>query len=217
MECYTISVLLLPEQFMFFVIFLRLILLTHFHEETHYLLQCFSRHLWVRLFFLGLHYLCIGAFKKLLMNKIRPGIYSLKSLYYLRQWTIVKMVDINEVYVMADTLYLPYFMRFLGAKLGKHVEMGETPHVLPDLVTIQDEGFIASSVALAWPNVYLGSIKFAPVQVGKRGFIGNMSLLPLGAHIGEGGLLGCMSITPPNNKAADSYTSWLGSPAVFPS
>lgn len=192
-----------------------LLLITHFHEKTHYLLTVTLAAPLGAIIFLILHYSGIGISKKFLMKKITPGTYSLKSLYYLRQWTIVKMVDVEEVAVMADTLYFPYFMKFLGAKLGKHVEMGETPHVLPDLITIQDEGFIASSVALAWPNVYLGSIKFAPIQVGKRGFVGNDSLLPSGAQIGEGGLLGCMSITPPNNKAADKHTSWLGSPPVF--
>lgn len=192
-----------------------ILFISHFHEKTHYLLTISVAAPIGAITFLLLHYLAIGTCKKLLMNKIRPGTYSLKSFYYLRQWTIVKMVDIEEIYVMADTLYLPYFMRFLGAKLGKHVEMGETPHIIPDLITIQDEGFIASAVALAWPNVYLGSIKFAPIQVGKRGFIGNMSLLPSGSNLGEGGLLGCLSITPPGNRAADNYTAWLGSPAMF--
>nr|HAT8713900.1 amino acid adenylation domain-containing protein [Legionella jordanis] len=190
-------------------------LITHFHEQTHYLFTVLIAAPAGAVIFLILHYLGIGLCKKLLMNKIKPGIYSLKSLYYLRQWTIVKMVDIDEIYVMADTLYFPYFLRFLGAKLGRHVELGETPHIIPDLVNIQDEGFIASSVALAWPNVYLGSIKFAPIQVGRRGFIGNMSLLPSGANLGDEGLLGCMSITPPGNRAADHRTAWLGSPAVF--
>lgn len=192
-----------------------LFLVTHFQEQGHYISTLFLGIPLGAVLFLSLHFLSIGICKKLLMSKIKPGTYSLQSLYYLRQWITVKMVDIDEVYVMADSLYIPYFMRFLGAKLGKHVEMGETPHINPDLVTIQDEGFVASSVALAWPNVYLGKIKFAPVEIGKRGFIGNMSLLPLGANIGEEGLLGCMSIVPPDNQAANHHTAWLGSPAVF--
>ena len=125
------------------------------------------------------------------------------------------MLDIDEVSVMADTLYIPFFLRFLGAKLGKHVEIGYTPHILPDLVTVRDEGFIASAVALAWPNVYQGAIKFAPVQIGKRSFIGNDSLLSSGSNIGEGALLGCMTITPDCDRAAGNKTSWLGSPPVF--
>ncbi|MDP3558768.1 MAG: amino acid adenylation domain-containing protein [Legionellaceae bacterium] len=190
-------------------------LISYFHEQTHYLFTLTLVAPIGAIIFLGLYYLGIGACKKILMNKITPGIYSLHSLYYLRQWTIVKLLDTVEVNVMADTLYFPYLLRFLGAKLGKRVEMGETPHLIPDLITIGDEGFTASAVALAWPSVHQGSIRYAPIQIGKRGFVGNDSLLPLGANVGEEGLLGCMSITPPNNQAAHHHTAWLGSPAVF--
>ncbi|MCX7114588.1 MAG: amino acid adenylation domain-containing protein [Gammaproteobacteria bacterium] len=192
-----------------------LLLITYFHEQTHYLLTVFVAAPLGAITFLGLYYLSIGLYKKILLNKIKPGIYPLQSLYYLRQWTLVKLLDTIEIDVMADTLYFPHFLRFLGAKLGKRVEMGETPHLIPDLVTIQDEGFTASAVALAWPSVYHGSIKYAPVHIDKRGFVGNDSILPLGAHIGADSLLGCMSITPPNNQAANEHSAWLGSPAVF--
>lgn len=192
-----------------------LLLITYFHEQTHYLLTIFLAAPLGAIIFLCLYFLVVGACKRLLMHKIKPGVYPVKSFYYLRQWTIAKMLDIDEVYSMADTLYFPYLLRFLGAKIGKRVEMGETPHIIPDLITIHDEGFTASAVALAWPSVYQGCIKFAPVEIGKRGFVGNDSLLPLGANIGEGGLLGCMTITPPDNQAANHNTAWLGSPAVF--
>lgn len=192
-----------------------LLLITYFHEQTHYLMTICVAAPFGAMIFLSLYYLALGACKKLLMNRIKPGVYSLKSLYYLRQWVIVKMIDVDEIYILADTLYFPYILRFLGAKLGKRVEMGETPHIIPDLITIQDEGFTATAVALAWPSVFQGQIKFAPVEIGHRGFVGNGSLLPSGSNIGDGGLLGCMTITPPNNQAASKHTAWLGSPAVF--
>lgn len=192
-----------------------IILISGFHEQTHFLLTIFVGVPLGALLYLTLHYTCIIACKKLLLNKVEPGIYSIKSVYYLRQWIVVKMLDDDAVFVMADSLFLPHFMRLLGAKLGRHVEMGEAPHVIPDLITILDEGFSASSVAFAWPNIFQGAIRFAPVQVGKRGFLGNVSFLPIGASIGDGGLLGCLSTTPPDNRAADMHSSWLGSPAVF--
>jgi len=192
-----------------------LLIISHFHDETEYLFIIFMAAPVAAILFLGLYYISVSLCKKMLMAKITPGIYPLNSLHYLRQWTIVKMLDVNEIFIMADTLYFPYLLRFLGAKLGKRVEMGEAPHLIPDLITIQDEGFTASAVALAWPCVYQGVIKYAPVHVGKRGFVGNDSLLPLGTNLGDGGLLGCMSITPPNNQAANHHTAWLGSPAVF--
>ena len=165
--------------------------------------------------FLSLYYLCLIVCKKIIMDKVKPGSYPLRSFYYLRHWIIEKMYDVDEISVMADTLYLPMFLRCLGAKLGKGVEMGETPHVIPDLVTIEEGGFVASSVALAWPFVHEGIITFAPVKIGKKGFAGNVSLLPGGKAIGDGSLLGSLSLPPENNDSARADTAWLGSPAVF--
>lgn len=190
-------------------------LITYFYDQSHYFITMFLAIPMGAILFLALHYLCIILCKKLLMDKIKPGSYSLKSMYYLRHWIVVKMLDEDEIFVMADTLYFPVFLRFLGAKLGKGVEMGETPHIIPDLVTIEEGGFTASSVALAWPTIYNGTITFAPVSIGKKGFAGNVSLVPAGKDIGEGGLLGSLSIPPQDNGSAEANTSWLGSPAVF--
>ncbi|WP_242604547.1 Pls/PosA family non-ribosomal peptide synthetase [Legionella fairfieldensis] len=192
-----------------------IMVVTHFYEHSSYVSTIFFATITGAVIFMTLYFFSIFVCKKLIMDKVKPGTYPLKSFYYLRQWTIVQMLDRDELYVMADSLFFPVLLRFLGAKIGKKVEMGEVPHIIPDLVTIEEGGFTASVVALAWPNVFNDSICFAPVTIGKRGFAGNMSLLPSGARIGEGGLLGCMSITPPNNKAADANTAWLGSPAVF--
>lgn len=165
--------------------------------------------------YLLLYYGMIIGVKKRLLNRMKPGTYPVQSLLYLRQWMVVRMLDSDAVFVMADSLYLPFFMRLLGAKLGRQVEMGEAPHVIPDLVTIGDEGFCASSVAFAWPRIYQGMVCFEAVEVGKRGFLGNVSLLPAGMRIGEGSLLGCMSIPPAGDLAVVHNTAWLGSPPVF--
>ncbi len=164
---------------------------------------------------MSLYYLCIVFYKKLLLNKIEQGTYAIHSSFYLRQWTLIKLLDTDQVQVLADSLYFPPLLRFLGAKLGRRVEMGETPHILPNLVQIDDEAFTASSVGLAWPNVFQGKIQMAPVKIGKKGFSGNVSILPSGCNLGDESLLGCLTVPPNNNQAAKDNTAWLGSPAIF--
>ncbi|MGM9454234.1 Pls/PosA family non-ribosomal peptide synthetase [Legionella bozemanae] len=190
-------------------------LISYYYDQSHYFTTMFFAIPVGAILFLGLYYSCIVLCKKIIMDKVKPGNYPLKSLYYFRHWIMVKLLDGDEISVMADTLYMPAFLRLLGAKLGKGVEMGETPHIIPDLVTIEEGGFTASSVALAWPHVYNGFISFAPVAIGRRAFVGNVSLLSAGRSMGEGTLLGCLSVTPPSNKAMEPYSAWLGSPAVF--
>lgn len=167
------------------------------------------------LFYLCLYFSLVIVTKKVCLNKTNPGRYPVKSFYYLRQWTLLKMLDIDEVLVLADSLYYPLFMKLLGAKIGKRVEMGEAPLVIPDLINIQDEGFIASSVAMGWPCINQGYAEFAPIHIDKRSFVGNCSYLPLGERIGDGGLLACLSIPPSNGRASEKNTAWLGSPAFY--
>lgn len=190
-------------------------LASYYYDQSRYFTTMFFAIPLGAVLFLGSYYLCIIICKKIIMDKVKPGQYPLKSFYYLRHWIIGKMLDSDEISVMADTLYLPAFLRLLGAKLGKRVEMGETPHIIPDLVTIEEGGFTASSVALAWPYVCQGTITFAPVAIGRRGFVGNVSLLSAGKELGERALLGCLSITPPGTKATEPDSAWLGSPAVY--
>lgn len=190
-------------------------LISYYYDQGHYFTTIFFAIPLGSILFLSTYYLCTIICKKIILQKLKPGNYPLKSLYYLRHWTFMKIFDVNEIHVLADSLYLPILLRLLGAKLGKKVEMGETPHLIPDLLTIKDGGFTASSVALAWPIVYNGSISFAPVSIGHEAFVGNVSLVPAGQSIGDGGLLGCLSVTPPGEQAKEPYSSWLGSPAVF--
>lgn len=190
-------------------------LVSYYYDQSRYFATMLFAVPLGSILFLSLYYLCIIVCKKIIMDKIKPGQYPLKSFYYLRHWIIVKMLDGDEISIMADTLYLPAFLRLLGAKLGKGVEMGEAPHIIPDLVTIEEGGFTASSVALAWPSVCNGVITFAPVRIGRRGFVGNVSLLTGGKEIGEGALLGCLSVTPSGNQATETNSAWLGSPAVY--
>lgn len=165
--------------------------------------------------FLSLYYSSVIVCKKILMNRVTPGSYPVRSFYYLRHWIIEKMFDVDEISIMADSLYFPMFLRRLGANLGKGVEMGETPHIIPDLVTIDEGGFVASSVALAWPSVYQGMITFSRTHIGKKGFAGNVSILPGGKSIGDESLLGSLSLPPENNDSSIPGSAWLGSPAVF--
>ena len=190
-------------------------LVNYFYDNGSYFTTIFFAAPVGAILCLLLHYICIFICKKLIMDRVKPGQYPLRSFYYFRFWIIAKMLDTDEITVMADSLYLPMFWRLMGAKFGKKVEIGETTQFIPELVTVDEGGFIASDVAIAWPVIYKDTITFAAVNIGKKAFLGNTSFLPGGKSIGDGGLLGSLSITPEGNQAAEDNTAWLGSPAVF--
>jgi non-ribosomal peptide synthetase-like protein len=51
------------------------------------------------------------------------------------------------------------------------------------------------------------------VEVGRRSFIGNGALVPIGFRMGDNSLLGVHSV--PAGRHIEPETSWLGSPAIF--
>jgi non-ribosomal peptide synthetase-like protein len=56
----------------------------------------------------------------------------------------------------------------------------------------------------------------APTRLGRRTFIGNSAVVPSGAVLGEGSLVGVLSIPPMRpGEAARPGASWLGSPPIL--
>lgn len=153
--------------------------------------------------------------KKLILNRLQPGAMRLRSFIYLRFWIVSKLLDNRDLEVLGDSLYYPVFLRLLGAKIGRRVEMGEMTHSVPDVLELEDESFIASWVLVGLPQVFGGIAYSQPVHLGKRAFVGNDSLLPPGTKLGDGILLGCLTVPPVDNAAEKAGTSWLGTPAMY--
>jgi non-ribosomal peptide synthetase-like protein len=113
-------------------------------------------------------------------------------------------------------MYLLPWYRLLGAKLGWRVEIATPSSLIPDLVTIGSESFIADGVVMGVPRVERGRMYLRSTHVGKRSFIGNSALLPAGVTIGDDTLIGCMSIPPRDiTQAAKPDTAWFGSPGIL--
>jgi len=201
---------------LYYVCFLPgIIVLEYFYNHSNFFAMiCIGAPI-AAILFMSVYFATICVTKRLLMKKAKPGIYPVHSFYYLRQWTVAKILDIEEIHVLADSVFFPMLLRALGANIGKRVEMGEAPEIIPDFLTIEKGGFAASGVAIAWPSVYNGFVSYGNVKIGKNAFVGNVSLLPQGTHLGEGGLLGCMTMPPSNNRASEAHTYWLGSPPIY--
>lgn len=192
-----------------------LMLLEYLYQNTNILVVMgVGAPLAAALFFV-VHAVNVRVFKQIILPTTTPGVYPIQSAYYLRQWMVTKMLDYEQIGVLADSLFFPVLLRTLGAKIDKKVEMGEAPELIPDLLTVEDGGFAASGVAIAWPSAYKGLISYGTVTIGKNAFVGNVCLLPNNSSIGEGGLLGCMTVPPVDGSAAKSNTYWLGSPPMY--
>jgi non-ribosomal peptide synthetase-like protein len=167
--------------------------------------------------FVLLFALIIVLIKRLCFSSLQPGQYKLDSFIYLRKWLVDRLMDasLDAVGTLYATLFTPSWFRLLGAKVGKRTEISTASHISPDLLTIEDETFIADGAFLGAPRINNGYVTILPNKIGKRAFVGNSALLPIGTELGESCLIGCLSVPPSDNAAAKPNTSWFGSPAIF--
>lgn len=160
----------------------------------------------------------IALFKWVLLGRVKPGTYPLHSWFYLKKWFVDQLLHLSleVVGTLYSTIYLAPWYRLLGARLGERAEVSTASFISPDLLTIGDEGFIADAVSLGAARIENGTLTISATSVGRRSFIGNSALLPPGSVVGDGCLIGCLSVPPPLEKGpVQDGTSWLGSPAFF--
>jgi non-ribosomal peptide synthetase-like protein len=157
----------------------------------------------------------VVVLKRLILPKMEPGVYPVESAFYLRKWLVDKLAETSLLFNqgMYATLYLPPFLRMLGAKIGARAEISTVSNITPDLLEIGEETFLADQVSVGAARVHHGLVTLQPVRVGARAFIGNAAALPVGANVPDGSLIGVLSTPPRQAMAAGS--AWVGLPSFF--
>ena len=157
----------------------------------------------------------VVALKRLTLPKLEAGVYPVESAFYLRKWLVDKLAETSLLFNQAlyATLYLPPFLRLLGAKIGARAEISTVSNITPDLLEIGEETFLADQVSVGAARVHHGHVTLQAVRVGARAFIGNAAALPVGASVPDGSLIGVLS-TPPR-QAMPPGSAWVGLPSFY--
>lgn len=151
------------------------------------------------------------------IGRIRPGTYSTRSLTFLRYW-FLRYLMTNTRHILLPlyaTLFLPGFLRSLGAKIGRHVEISTITQTVPDLLEIGDGSFLADACIVGGHHIFGGQIELRRNRVGSRTFVGNSALVPAGINLGEDSLIGVLSRPPAELDETPAKTRWLGSPGFL--
>ncbi|MEJ2699633.1 MAG: hypothetical protein P8Z70_08235, partial [Desulfuromonadales bacterium] len=159
--------------------------------------------------------LSVALLRYLLLGRIKPGIYPVESGIYLRKWLIDRLMRIstNALRPLYTTIYLPPWLRMLGAKIGKRAEISTVSQIAPELVSIADESFFADGSIIGGKHFHRGYFEIGRSRIGRRSFVGNSAILPIGSNMGDNCLLGCLSSPPDRCKTTPDNTEWLGSPS----
>lgn len=152
--------------------------------------------------------------KKLIQRRPRPGTYDLYSFKYLQFWLTSGMMRAvrGAGMLIFTTVYLPPWMRLLGAKLGKNTEMSTVWSIYPDMLEAGEGVFFADGCFLGGSRTHLGRFAMKVTTIGNRSFIGNSAIMPAGSSLGDNCLLGVLSAPPEPTQKTPDGTDWLGSP-----
>ncbi len=157
----------------------------------------------------------VAGLKTMIMPRTKCGVYPMESWRYLRQWSVDLLLRISGdfLYSLYTTIYFPLWLRMLGARIGARAEMSTVIQITPDLVDIGEESFLADGSIIGGRRLFRGHFELGPNRIGRRSFVGNSAVFPIGYTMGDHALLGVLS-TPTNDRrlAADDGSEWIGSP-----
>jgi non-ribosomal peptide synthetase-like protein len=159
--------------------------------------------------------LMIAGFKALILKRIEPGTYRVESIVFLRKWLVDALMRVSRIYMHAlyTTIYLPTWLRLLGARVGRLAEISTVSQVTPDLIDIEDGSFFADGSIIGGRRFFRGRVEIGYNRIGRRSFVGNNAILPVGTSVGQECLIGVLSAPPEGRDATPDGTEWLGSPS----
>ena len=149
------------------------------------------------------------------LPRLKPGRSSTHSNIYCAKWLVSQIQEssLNVLHGIYATIYAPFWYRLLGAKVGRDAEISTALGVVPDMLTLGDETFIADAVMLGDEHIDGGWMTMQPTVISHRSFVGNGSYIPDGTVLPEHVLIGVHSHAPDNGQMASGDT-WLGSPPI---
>ena len=151
----------------------------------------------------------VEALVSRLLGPVAEGTISRWSPAYVRVWLKAGLVDSAGTW-LSGTLFWPAWLRWAGMTVGPDCEISTIIDVVPELVEIGRETFMADGIYLGPPRVYRGTVTLAKVRVGAGVFLGNHVVIPAGQHVPDGVLLGVCTVV--DEAALPTGTSWFGHP-----
>ena len=143
---------------------------------------------------------------------LREGYHPVRSRVGWQLWTTERLMDAarNYLFPLYASLLTPWWLRALGAKVGRNTEIS-TALLTPKFTVVEDGAFLADDTMVASYELGGGWIHVAKATVGKRAFLGNSGITQPGRRVPDDGLVAVLSAAPHKAKAG---SSWLGSPPI---
>lgn len=160
--------------------------------------------------------LLVAAIRWIVLPSAPAGTKSIHSGFALRKWTVGLASDVmlDSLSSLFSTIYMRVWYRLMGARIGKDTEIATNFAGRYDTIEIGDQCFVADEVVLGDEDVRRGWMTSGHVRTGSRVFIGNDAVLPPGAFIPNGALIGIKS-KPPSDQPMLPGETRFGSPPIL--
>jgi non-ribosomal peptide synthetase-like protein len=165
--------------------------------------------------FVGLTMLVTAGLCRLLPRQ-RAGMFSVYSFSYWHKkfMTLILDMSLRGLHGLYASVYAPGWLRLLGARVGRQAEVSTAEGMVPELLQLGDDSFIADGVMLGDEELSGGWMVLQPTVIGNRSFIGNGAYVQDGTVVPDDVLIGVQTKTPENEQLKSGQT-WIGSPPIL--
>lgn len=160
---------------------------------------------------MGILAIVIGA-KWLLLGRTKPGRYPLWGTYFYRWWLVERLLSLVPIKTLQGTPIMRFYLRALGAKVGKDVLIGDLSCGAHDLISIGDRTSIGSHATFANARVEGNELIIGRIDVGADAQIGSSCVLEEDVFVGDGAELKDLTAVPAGSWIG-AWEIWDGSPA----
>ncbi|MEJ8825047.1 Pls/PosA family non-ribosomal peptide synthetase [Variovorax humicola] len=152
------------------------------------------------------------AGKWLIAGRLRPGRYPLWGLTYFRWWLADRLCDAAPTYFISGSSLQSWWLRALGARIGKDVLIGSVKVRAPDLLSVGDGASVGNAVNLENARVFCGQLLLGPIAIGAQAHVGSYAVLEGNTSVGDWGHLDGQSALA-DGQAMPARRVWSGAPA----
>ena len=150
------------------------------------------------------------------MPRQQAGRFSIEGREYFWKWQLSAVLDasLQVLHGLYASIYVASWLRLMGTKVGRDAEVSTAEGIIPELLELGDESFIADGAMLGDEGQQDGWMTFSQTRIGSRSFVGNGAYVPDGANFPDDVLLGVQSSAPTNEQMQPGQT-WMGSPPML--
>ena len=150
--------------------------------------------------------------KWLVAGRMKAGRYPLWGLTHFRWWLSRRLCEVPPIDLLTGTPLLAWYLRALGARIGRDVQVDSIDLHAPDLLTVEPGASIGQAVRIANARVERGELVLGPVCIGRNAVVESCAVLEDNTGVGANACLGGLSALAAGCHVRDGE-SWEGSPA----